>query len=64
MSVSGLGLSKRVLWCVIPQKEDVETLAGYLSLHQLNDSSVLLKWMPNQLMNGCYDNQKDEGDRR
>lgn len=36
---------------LVLQKEDVEPLAGYLSLHQ-NSDGLALKWTPNQLMNG------------
>ena len=34
------------------QNNDVELLAGYLSLHQDGDQ-LSVKWTPNQLMNGC-----------
>jgi len=37
---------------VCTQNSDVELLAGYLSLHQDGDQ-LLVKWTPNQLMNGC-----------
>jgi len=33
------------------QKDDLEAIPGYLSLHQSADS-LTLKWTPNQLMNG------------
>ena len=36
---------------IVCQKEDVAPLAGYLSLHQ-NAEGLVLKWTPNQLMNG------------
>ena len=46
------------------QKEDVEPLAGYLSLHQGFDG-LCLKWTPNQLMNGCCEEEDDQAiDRR
>ncbi|XP_077168753.1 small G protein signaling modulator 2 isoform X3 [Paroedura picta] len=35
----------------VQPKDDMEALAGYLSLHQSADS-LTLKWTPNQLMNG------------
>ncbi|CAM1308797.1 SGSM2 (predicted) [Pycnogonum litorale] len=38
---------------LVQPKEDVEPLPGYLSLHQSGDFLVI-KWTPNQLMNGCY----------
>uniref|UniRef100_G1P0C5 Small G protein signaling modulator 2 n=1 Tax=Myotis lucifugus TaxID=59463 RepID=G1P0C5_MYOLU len=41
-----------ILLCVSsPQKEDMEAVPGYLSLHQ-SAESLTLKWTPNQLMNG------------
>lgn len=41
---------------IVQPKDDVEPLAGYLSLHQ--DSEKLnIKWTPNQLMHGC--NEED-----
>ena len=36
-------------WC--PQRDDMEAIPGYLSLHQTADL-MTLKWTPNQLMNG------------
>ncbi|XP_055513550.1 small G protein signaling modulator 2-like isoform X1 [Leucoraja erinacea] len=36
---------------LVQPKEDVETVPGYLSLHQSADH-LTLKWTPNQLMNG------------
>lgn len=37
--------------CFCEQKDDLEAIPGYLSLHQSADS-LTLKWTPNQLMNG------------
>ncbi|KAG1714265.1 Small G protein signaling modulator 2 [Nymphon striatum] len=37
----------------VQPKEEIESLPGYLSLHQSVDLLVI-KWTPNQLMNGCY----------
>lgn len=34
---------------VMVQRDQLEPLAGYLSLHQMNNS-LILKWTPNQLM--------------
>lgn len=45
------------------QKEDVQQLAGYLSLHQTTDS-LTIKWTPNQLMNGCSEDPEEDTDRR
>lgn len=36
---------------VSPQRDDMEAVPGYLSLHQTADG-MTLKWTPNQLMNG------------
>ena len=36
-------------------------LPGYLSLHQSVDG-LTLKWTPNQLMNGCCQEEKEEAD--
>lgn len=33
------------------QRDDMEAIPGYLSLHQ-NAEIMTLKWTPNQLMNG------------
>lgn len=33
------------------QRDDMEAIPGYLSLHQTADT-MALKWTPNQLMNG------------
>lgn len=35
------------------QTEHLEAMPGYLSLHQ-NPEGLIIKWTPNQLMNGCY----------
>ncbi|NXT22273.1 SGSM1 protein, partial [Syrrhaptes paradoxus] len=35
----------------LPQRDDMEAIPGYLSLHQTADI-MALKWTPNQLMNG------------
>jgi len=40
------------------QNNDVELLAGYLSLHQDGDQ-LSVKWTPNQLMNGCSEEVED-----
>ena len=45
------------------QKEDVEKLAGYLSLHQ-GTEGLTVKWTPNQLMNGCCEEKEEDIDRR
>ena len=50
-----------VWFCV--QKEDIEPLAGYLSLHQ-NPEGLTVKWTPNQLMNGCAEEEDPNVDRR
>ncbi|KAK2161894.1 hypothetical protein LSH36_108g07045 [Paralvinella palmiformis] len=44
------------------QKDDVETLPGYLSLHQGPDG-LSVKWTPNQLMNGCCEEDQSAIDR-
>lgn len=45
-------LSWSVFWYFSSlQKEDMEAVPGYLSLHQ-SAESLTLKWTPNQLMNG------------
>lgn len=51
---------------IIQPKEDVEAMAGYLSLHQ-NQRDVVVKWTPNQLMNVSTDRSTAESvpsDRR
>lgn len=48
---------------VLLQREDTETLAGYLSLHQSAEGLVIM-WMPNQLMNGCCQEKDEDTDRR
>ena len=45
------------------QREGVEALAGYLSLHQTVEGLTIM-WTPNQLMNGCCENREEELDRR
>jgi len=40
------------------QNNDVELLAGYLSLHQDGDQ-LSVKWTPNQLMNGCSEDVEE-----
>jgi len=40
------------------QNNDVELLAGYLSLHQDGDQ-LSVKWTPNQLMNGCSEDAEE-----
>jgi len=47
-ALESLGLS---VCCFCGQKDDLEAIPGYLSLHQSADS-LTLKWTPNQLMNG------------
>lgn len=37
--------------CFSSQRDDMEAIPGYLSLHQTADI-MALKWTPNQLMNG------------
>lgn len=34
------------------QKEQMEAMPGYMSLHQTTEGLVI-KWTPNHLMNGC-----------
>ncbi|CAE1276171.1 Small G protein signaling modulator 2,Small G protein signaling modulator 1 [Acanthosepion pharaonis] len=48
---------------LVQPKEDVEALPGYLSLHQ-SAEGLTIKWTPNQLMNGCYEDKEDDFDRR
>ncbi|XP_037089913.1 small G protein signaling modulator 1-like [Pollicipes pollicipes] len=38
---------------LVQPPQQTEPLPGYLSLHQLPDS-LIIKWTPNQLMNGCH----------
>ena len=57
-----LWLTER-LWILCFQKEDIEPMAGYLSLHQ-NPSGLSIKWTPNQLMNGCSEVEEGNVDRR
>lgn len=47
---------------LVQPKEDVEALPGYLSLHQ-SAEGLTIKWTPNQLMNGCYEDKEDDFDR-
>ncbi|KAL8561077.1 hypothetical protein ACOMHN_031021 [Nucella lapillus] len=46
----------------VQPREDTETLAGYLSLHQSAEGLVIM-WTPNQLMNGCCDESTEDTDR-
>lgn len=48
---------------IVQPKEDVEPLAGYLSLHQGPDG-LTVKWTPNQLMNGACEEEDASIDRR
>ncbi|XP_036370734.1 small G protein signaling modulator 1-like isoform X4 [Octopus sinensis] len=48
---------------LVQPKEDIEALPGYLSLHQ-SAEGLTIKWTPNQLMNGCYEDKEDDFDRR
>ncbi|CAI9744344.1 Hypothetical predicted protein [Octopus vulgaris] len=47
---------------LVQPKEDIEALPGYLSLHQ-SAEGLTIKWTPNQLMNGCYEDKEDDFDR-
>lgn len=47
----------------VQPKEDVEPLAGYLSLHQSPDG-LTVKWTPNQLMNRACEQEDAAVDRR
>ncbi|XP_071179401.1 small G protein signaling modulator 1-like isoform X2 [Mytilus edulis] len=47
----------------VQPKEDVESLAGYLSLHQ-SAGGLTVMWTPNQLMNGCIKDEEEDVDRR
>ncbi|KAL3857444.1 hypothetical protein ACJMK2_012114, partial [Sinanodonta woodiana] len=47
---------------LVQPKEDIEALAGYLSLHQTAEGLTIM-WTPNQLMNGCCDGAVEEYDR-
>ena len=38
--------------CYLLQKEHLELMPGYMSLHQTPEGLVI-KWTPNNLMNGC-----------
>ncbi|XP_023234264.1 small G protein signaling modulator 2-like [Centruroides sculpturatus] len=44
---------------LIQPRENIETMPGYLSLHQTPEG-LIIKWTPNQLMNGCYTTNEDE----
>ncbi|VDI72928.1 Hypothetical predicted protein [Mytilus galloprovincialis] len=46
----------------VQPKEDVESLAGYLSLHQ-SAGGLTVMWTPNQLMNGCIKDEEEDVDR-
>ncbi|GIX93341.1 small G protein signaling modulator 1 [Caerostris extrusa] len=39
----------------------LEPMPGYLSLHQ-NTDGLIIKWTPNQLMNGCYSTSDSSSD--
>ena len=56
-----LSFDKRLLF--VFQKEGVEALQGYLSLHQTVDGLTIM-WTPNQLMNGCCEETDEDLDRR
>ncbi|KAL5017363.1 hypothetical protein ScPMuIL_006952 [Solemya velum] len=47
---------------LVQPKEDVESLPGYLSLHQTAEGLTIM-WTPNQLMNGCCENKEEDIDR-
>ncbi|KAK3771333.1 hypothetical protein RRG08_024289 [Elysia crispata] len=47
---------------VLVQPENKEALAGYLSLHQSSEGLIIM-WTPNQLMNGCCEDSREETDR-
>ncbi|XP_067136367.1 small G protein signaling modulator 1-like isoform X3 [Centruroides vittatus] len=44
---------------LVQPRENIETMPGYLSLHQTPEG-LIIKWTPNQLMNGCYTTNEDE----
>lgn len=44
---------------LVQPRENIETMPGYLSLHQTPEG-LIIKWTPNQLMNGCYATNEDE----
>jgi len=46
------------VYLICLQNNDVELLAGYLSLHQDGDQ-LSVKWTPNQLMNGCSEDAEE-----
>ncbi|XP_052800781.1 small G protein signaling modulator 1-like isoform X2 [Mya arenaria] len=47
---------------LVQPKEGMEALQGYLSLHQTVEGLTIM-WTPNQLMNGCCEDQDEEMDR-
>ncbi|GFY12161.1 small G protein signaling modulator 2 [Trichonephila clavipes] len=46
---------------LVQPKEHLEPMPGYLSLHQ-NPDGLIIKWTPNQLMNGCYSTSDSSSD--
>lgn len=46
---------------LVQPKEHLEAMPGYLSLHQTPEG-LIIKWTPNQLMNGCYSTSESSSD--